>query len=210
MWQRTLEAVASGKCAAFTIRIIRMQELDKAAFQDSRNALLSARIQARLQSEREGNEWLDGVLRDEEERSGYSKPVPLVNQATFLAMLYATALWLRETYFSEPRAVAILQSHIRPFVGNSNVEVTYGSNATEFTQEKAEQFARRIRNAVAHASIEINDDTFVFKDTNPRDPDDCVAVEMPWSVVGEYTMALIAAGNKLLYPQSIIPPDTER
>ena len=184
-----------------------MQDLDKAAFQDSRNALLSARIQARLQIERGKNQWLDGVLQEVEENNGYSKPVPLVNQATFLAMLYATALWLRETYFSEEPAVAILRIHIRPFVGSSDIKVTYGPNATQFTQERSEQFARRIRNALGHASITVGENSFIFKDVNPRNQDDWVEVEMPWFIVGKYTESLIAAGNVLLYAQPNIPLD---
>jgi hypothetical protein len=184
-----------------------MKDLDKAAFQDSRNALLSARIQARLQFERRNNAWLDSVLQEEEKINGYSKPVPLVNQATFLAMLYATALWLRETYFSEEPAVAILRHHIRPFVGNCDINVTYGPNATQFTQEKSEQFARRIRNALGHASITVSENSFTFKDVNPRNQEDWVEVEMPWSTVGEYTESLIAAGNALLYAQPNNPPD---
>lgn len=184
-----------------------MQDLDKAAFQDSRNALLSARIQARLQLERGRNEWLDGVLREEESSSGYSNPVPLVNQATFLAMLYATALWLRETYFSEFPAMAILQNHIRPFVGNREIMVTYGPKAAQFTQEKPEQFARRIRNAIGHASIVVGENSFTFKDVNPRNQEDWVEIEMPWSIVGKYTETLIFAGNELLYAQPSVAPD---
>lgn len=184
-----------------------MQDLDKAAFQDSRNALLSARIQARLQIERGRNEWLDSVLQEVEKINGYSKPVPLVNQSTFLAMLYATALWLRETYFSAEPAVAILRNHIRPFVINCDIKVKYGPNATQFTQEKSEQFARRIRNALGHASIAVDENSFTFRDVNPRNQDDWVEIEMPWFTVGEYTESLIAAGNELLYAQPAIPPD---
>lgn len=184
-----------------------MQDLDKAAFQDSRNALLSARIQARLQVERERNEWLDGILQEEERVNGYSKPVPLVNQATFLAMLYATALWLREAYFSKEPAVAVLRKHIQPFVANCAIKVTYGPQATRFTPEKSEQLARRIRNALGHASIVVGENSFTFRDVNSRFPDDWVEIEMPWITVGEYTESLIAAGNELLYAQPIIPPD---
>ncbi|GAB1235463.1 hypothetical protein [Ferrigenium sp. UT5] len=187
-----------------------MQAIDKAAFQDSRNALLSAKIQARLQDERRENKWLDGVLRDVERNNGFSGPVPLVNQATFLAMLYSTALWLRESYFKDQDAVVILRKHINSFVGNSDIKVAYGSSATHFSKNNPEQFARRLRNALGHASVAVNNDTFVFKDTNTRSKDDWVSIEMPWSVVGEYTMALIAAGNELLYAQPIIPPDAAR
>jgi hypothetical protein len=184
-----------------------MQDTDKAAFQDSRNALLSARIQARLQIERGRNKWLDGVLQEEERNNGYSKPVPLVNQATFLAMLYATALWLRETYFSRESGVSVLRKHILPFVGNSDIKVTYGPKATQFTKEKSEQFARRVRNALGHASITVGENSFKFKDVNPRNQDDWVEIEMPWFAVGKYTDSLISAGNELLYAQSVIPPD---
>lgn len=187
-----------------------MQHNDRAAFQDSRNALLSAQIQARLQDERGKSEWLDGVLQDVEKNNGYSGPVPLVNQATFLAMLYSTALWLRETYFTDQHAVEILRKHIKSFVGNNDIKFAYGSSATHFSKANSEQFARRLRNALGHASLSVNHDTFVFKDTNPRNSNDWVSIKMPWSVVGEYTMALIAAGNELLYAQPIIPPDAAR
>jgi len=182
-----------------------MQQIDGAAFQDSRNALLSARIQARLQDERKDNEWLDGLLRDVEKKNGYTGPVPLVNQATFLAMLYSTALWLREAYFKDVNAVSILRKHIKSFVGNGDIGVVYGSSAKNFSGDNPEEFARRLRNAVAHASISINVDNFVFKDTNPRNSNDWVSITMPWSVVGEYMEALIAAGNELLYAQPSAP-----
>jgi hypothetical protein len=182
-----------------------MQHINRAAFQHSRNALLSAQIQARLQEERIDNEWLDNVLRDVENNNGYSAPVPLVNQATFLAMLYSTALLLRETYFTDKHAVNILRKHIKSFVGNSDIKVTYGSSAIHFSEANSELFARRLRNALGHASLEVNHDTFVFKDATPKNSNDWVSIEMLWRVVGEYTMALIAAGNELLYGQPGAP-----
>lgn len=187
-----------------------MKDIDKAAFQDSKNALLSARIQARLQDERRGNIWLDSVLREVEMSNGYSGPVPLVNQATFLAMLYSTALWLRDSYFTDKYALDILRKHIKPFIGNCKIGVAYGLSAKHFSENNSEQFARRLRNALGHASLTINNDKFIFKDTNPKDEKDWVRIEMPWSVVGEYTMALVAAGNELLYAVPIGDDGSEK
>lgn len=185
----------------------KIQEQERAAFQDSRNTLLSARIQARLQNERKDNEWLNSVLQEEERKSGYSKPVPMVNQSTFLSMLYATALWLREKYFLEDSSVRILRKHIQPFVENKSIKFKYGPKATEFTKNRPEQFARRIRNALGHASVTVSEKSFTFKDINLRDENDWVEIEMPWPIVGAYTESLITAGNELLYPEYTIPPN---
>lgn len=178
-----------------------MQDFDRNAFQDTRNALLLVRILSRLQNERGSCKWLDNILRDEEKKSGYSKPVPLVNQAAFLFMLYATALWLRETYFSNKSAINILRQHVQPFL-DKGLKIEYGAAAVKFTNENAENFARRIRNALGHASITVNEKFFIFKDVNPRNKNDWVEIEMPWCIVGQYTESLIVAGNHLLYPQS--------
>ena len=178
---------------------------DNSAFQAARIALYSARLQARLQEERSGNKGLDDILRDEESKNGYPGPVPLVNRATYMAMLYFTALWLRNKYFGNNQTVKILRKHIRPFVENGNVIVCYGPAAARFSGNNAELFARRLRNAIAHADVTINNDTFEFKDTNFRKEEDWVRIKMPWLLVGEYTSALIAAGNELLYAQQTTP-----
>jgi hypothetical protein len=180
-----------------------MNSLATSAFQDARNALLSAQIQARLQAERGNSPWLDSILREEEQRSGYARPVPLVNQATFLAMLYSTALWLRETYFKDEQAKTILRKHVAPFVGNQKVAVVYGPKAAPFSAANAERFARRVRNALGHASLTIAEDLFIFKDVNSQNLEDWVEISMTWQTTGEYTIALISAGNELLYPEHI-------
>ncbi len=120
-----------------------------------------------------------------------------------MAMLYFTALWLRNKYFGNNQTVKILRKHIRPFVENGNVIVCYGPAAARFSENNAELFARRLRNAIAHANVTINNDTFEFKDTNfrKRNEEDWVIITMSWTLVGEYTMELIAAGNELLYAQ---------
>lgn len=133
-----------------------MSELDKSAFQDMRNALLTVRILARLQEERPKNTWLDNIIREEEEKNGYSQQVPLVNQSTFLAMLCLTGLWLREAYFKDKCAKPILRKHIAPFVCDKKIVVEYGNQATKFSKKHAEKFAYRIRNAIAHAKINIS------------------------------------------------------
>ncbi len=122
-----------------------------------------------------------------------------------MAMLYFTALWLRNKYFGNNQTVKILRKHIRPFVENGNVIVCYGPAAARFSGNNAELFARRLRNAIAHADVTINNDTFEFKDTNFRKEEDWVRIKMPWLLVGEYTSALIAAGNELLYAQQTTP-----
>lgn len=174
---------------------------EKNVFQDTRNMLLMVRVLSRLENERKNNNSLDQLLCKVEEENGYSNRVPLINQSTFLAMLYSTALWLRESLFNDPNAVEILRKHVKPFITRSDIKITYGADAVHFTEGKSEQFSRRIRNAVAHASVEITGSEFVFRDRNTRKNDDWVQISMSWDTTGEYTSALITAGNELLYPQ---------
>jgi hypothetical protein len=73
-----------------------MKGIDEGAFLDAKNALLLVRQLARLDKERESNQWLDRLLSDVEQQNGYSSKVPLLNQAAFLSMAYSTLVWLRD------------------------------------------------------------------------------------------------------------------
>jgi hypothetical protein len=173
---------------------------DKGAFQDARNALLLARQLARLNHERKTNKWLDGVLTEVELENGYHSPVPLVNQATFLAMCYATLVSLRESYFKDASATALLVKRVSTVFDDPTLRITTGPSSTPINRANAVQLIRRVRNSLGHGSFEISNTTFIFRDDNPRDADDWAEIEMQWATLGKLSESIIYAGNDLLYP----------
>ncbi|QMV16135.1 hypothetical protein [Vibrio spartinae] len=177
-----------------------MNNIDKNSFLDAKNALLLVRQLSRIDRERESNQWLDALLADEERANGYSSKVPLLNQASFLAMADATIVWLRESYFKDECAKRKLAKRTQSIFDDQTLTIEIGPKAKGIDKENSDELVRRVRNSLGHAKVEIKEHTFLFTDINPRDKDDWAKIEMSWAAVGKLCESVIWAGNDLLYP----------
>ncbi len=179
-----------------------MTQIDKNAFLDAKNSLLMARILARLDNERLGNKWLDEIVSEVEKANGYERKVPLVNQAVFLAMAYSTLVWLRESYFNEnPQVKSVLRKRVEPLFSRHEIKIDKGEKAKDIGEKSPIEFVRRVRNALGHANVKIEENDFIFMDVNPREKKDSVEIKMSWHALGELTEMVIAAGNDVLYKE---------
>ena len=180
-----------------------MVQISKTAFSDAKNFLLMARVLARLESERANNEWLDSVLSEVENENGYKEKVPLVNQCVFLSMAYSTLLWLRESYFKQDSsAKKVLEEKVKPLFLKYSIDIQKGKEAKELGDSSPIEFIRRMRNALGHANVAIEEGAFRFEDANPRDKDDYVIITMSWHALGELTEMIFSAGNEILYEKT--------
>lgn len=179
-----------------------MNQINRNAFLDAKNSLLMARLLARLNDERPNNKWLDEIISEVEKENGYEKKVPLVNQAVFLAMAYSTLVWLRESYFiNNPQAKSILEKKVKPLFSKHKIKISKGKKTKDIGENSPIEFVRRVRNALGHANIEIEENYFIFRDVNLREKEDCVEIKMSWHALGELTEMVIAAGNDVLYEE---------
>jgi hypothetical protein len=173
-----------------------MIQNSKTAFLDAKNILLMARVLDRLERERSSNEYLDSVLSEVEHENGYKEKVPLVNQCVFLSMAYSTLLFLRESYFmQDPNAKKVLEEEVKPLFTKHSIDIQKGKNAKELGDSSPIEFIRRMRNALGHANVTIEEDFFRFEDANPSDNEDFVVITMPWHALGELTEMIFSAGN---------------
>jgi len=189
---------ASARCI-IPLRRGHMNDTENVAFLDAKNVLLLVRKLARLDRERSSNRWLDGILADEEQKSGYKLKVPLLNQAAFLAMAYSALVWLRESYFINERAKKTLSDRVERIFDDSTLVVNTGPKAKKIDKSCPLELVRRVRNSLGHASVEIKERTFLFIDTNPRNSDDWAKIEMSWATVGQLCEFVILTCNDLLY-----------
>jgi hypothetical protein len=178
-----------------------MTQPDKRAFLDAKNTLLLVRQLARLDHERLSNERLHAILTEEEKKNGYSRQVPLLNQAAFLALAYSAFVWLRESYFKDDSAKEKIANHVAWIFDDPSLKIVTGPKSQSIDKANPQRLVRRVRNSLGHASVEIDDDAFVFTDTDPRCDKNWVTIRMSWAALGKLSESIIFAGNDLLYSE---------
>jgi hypothetical protein len=174
-----------------------MGQVDRGAFADTRDALFLIRLLDLL--ERRRHDWpdLDALIHDEERRNGFSSRVPLVNQASFLQFAYMTLVRIRAAYFEDRKAQELLEFRVGGFVN----QVSFGGDRN--TNPTGVALVKWLRNALAHSRVEVEEDVFVFTDTDDRSKKPTtVTMTMSWPVLGQICVAVVEAGNDLLYPES--------
>src|SRR4051794_26225701 len=158
-----------------------MEQVDRGAFADTRNALFLIRLLNTLQQLRQNSPVLDSLIEEEEQRNGYHASVPLINQASFLQLAYMTLVRTREAYFKGAEAQQVLERAVGSLVS----KVTFDGNRPERTGVKLVWW---LRNALAHARVQVTEDEFVLTDMNDKTS---VTMTMPWAVLGEICEAVI-------------------
>lgn len=183
-----------------------MTQTNNEAFQDAKNTLLMARVLSRLENERSSNEWLDKIISEVEKENGYKTKVPLVNQSVYLTVAYSTLLSLRESYFSEKsEAEKILEERVKPLFSRHEINIERGPSAGEIGENAPATFVRRVRNALAHGRVSIEEQSFTFKDEYPKGSENWVEITMSWHALGELTDMVFAAGNDVHFLNKPLP-----
>jgi hypothetical protein len=176
-----------------------MDQIDRAAFADTRDALFLIRLLSTLEQRRRDNPELEALINEVEQLNGFSSSVPLVNQAAFLQFAYMTLVRTRAAYFEGRKAEELLELKVRGFVQ----QVTFGGNRNK--ERTGATLVKWMRNALAHSRVEVNDRFFVFTDRDDRSKNPTtVTMTMPWAVLGQICEAVVSAGNALLYPEKDI------
>lgn len=174
-----------------------MDQIDRAAFADTRDALFFIRLLNTLEQRRRDSPELEALIRDEERRNGFSGSVPLVNQASFLQFAYMTLVRTRAAYFEGRKAEELLEVKVGHFVN----QVSFGGDRNK--ERTGVALVKWMRNALAHSRVEVDDRVFVFTDRDDRGKNPTtVTMTMPWPVLGQICEAVVSAGNALLYPGS--------
>lgn len=174
-----------------------MDEIDRGAFADTRDALFLIRLLNSLEQHRRHIPELEALINEEERRNGFSSSVPLVNQASFLQFAYMTLVRTREAYFEGRKAEELLELKVGHFVN----QVSFGGDRDK--ERTGAALVKWMRNALAHSRVEVDDHVFVFTDRDDRSKrPTTVTMTMPWPVLGQICEAVVSAGNALLYPES--------
>jgi hypothetical protein len=174
-----------------------MDQIDRAAFADTRDALFLIRLLNTLEQRRRDSPDLEALINDVERRNGFSSSVPLVNQASFLQFAYMTLVRTRAAYFEDSKAEELLELRVRGLVN----QVSFSGDRNK--ERTGVALVKWLRNALAHSRVEVGDSVFIFTDTDSRSKKPTtVTMTMPWPVLGQICEAVVLAGNDLLYPES--------
>jgi hypothetical protein len=174
-----------------------VEQIDRAAFADTRDALFLIRLLNALEQRRRDSPELEALIGDVERRNGFCSSVPLVNQASFLQFAYMTLVRTRAAYFEDRKAEELLELKVRGLVS----QVTFGGDRDK--ERTGVALVKWMRNALAHSRVEVDDRVFVFTDIDDRSKKrTTVTMTMPWPVLGQICEAVVSAGNALLYPEN--------
>jgi hypothetical protein len=174
-----------------------VEQIDRAAFADTRDALFLIRLLDALERRRHDSPELESLINGVERRNGFDSSVPLVNQASFLQFAYMTLVRTRAAYFEDPKAEELLELKVGGLVG----QIAFGGDRDR--ERTGVAVVKWMRNALAHSQVEIDDRFFIFTDTDNRsNKRTTVTMTMSWPVLGQICEAVVSAGNALLYPES--------
>ncbi len=174
-----------------------MDQVDRGAFADTRDALFLIRLLNTLEHRRDDFPDLEALIHGEERHNGFSSRVPLVNQASFLQFAYMTLVRIRAAYFEDRKTEELLELRVGGFVN----QVSFGGDRN--TKRTGVTLVKWLRNALAHSRVEVGEDVFVFTDVDDMSKKPTtVTMTMSWPVLGQICEAVVQAGNDLLYPDN--------
>ena len=122
-----------------------------------------------------------------------SKDDNLVNQALFLSMAYVTIVWLTEGFSRDEIAIAVEKKG--GFQGFS----VYEKDGKRIDKLSGKDYICRIRNALSHSTVEIEDKHFSFwgQGESKRESG---RVVLTWEQLAKLSNLILFAVNDVLYP----------
>jgi hypothetical protein len=173
-----------------------MERTLRGDFHIAKLALFNARLMNELGRSTEPS--VQDLLRNEWRTNGLSGDLVPVNQSTFMQMSYVCLVWLWESIKQEGK-----QSDVLNGVFDKRriplPHVVLGSGAKEWT---GEVYLRRLRNALSHGHVEVNNHCYRFIDRNPKKQNDSCEFQLTWEELGTLTEAVLFTVSDLLYPKS--------
>lgn len=176
-------------------------------------SLFNVRLLCDLERARASEPVVDRLIRQRARSDSLSEPVSLMHQTTFLGHAYVMLVWMHEYVYktfkkNEKKRFKRAFSQRFDIEGDTvrlhselSTDKDHGEDATPRDLTKRYEFFRTLRNAIAHARVEIGEGTFAFiNDGKKDDVVDTATVEMTWEQLGKLVDAVLFAYTDILYP----------
>lgn len=174
-----------------------METLDYYHF--AKLSLFNARLLADLEEARESKPDVEEIIHARAQSDNVREPVNLVHQSTLFAHAYIILVWLDERIhkeFQQTKKESFAERLSERFDLRRD---TQKLSSTYRDLGKQSVFLGTMRNALAHAHVDIEDDCFVFSDENQRRANDKAEIRMTWDQLGKLLDATMFAYNDVLY-----------
>ncbi|WP_040155455.1 hypothetical protein [Mobilicoccus massiliensis] len=171
-------------------------------FQDCRGALHIARLLVALDNARKDSKEIDDLMTRVEVSDGYSSAISYPNATVFLQMAYMTLVYPREGVFTE------MVAQWEPGLDISKVEFAklppLPRDPEDRRYEKSwPNVLVRIRNSLAHSSVVVTPDQFIFYDKPWKTASHDIKVCLSPEQLGELTMGFFRLGNGLFPDEGV-------
>ncbi len=174
----------------------------KTPFLVAKLALFNVRVLQSIEQKRGSNGDLDTNIERLASDFGLASPVSLLNQSTFLGVVYLSLVWL----WDQPgvqRDDKLLEAVDARVALVDSVKVVENRLHRPVN---GKSILRALRNATAHGRITVYDGHFDFTDINPRekdDVDDVIVLRLSWEATGRIAEGVFWALNDKLWPGSL-------
>jgi len=175
----------------------------KASYHFAKLSLFNVKLLADLEKARESKPAVEEIIHACALNNNVCEPVNLVHQSTLFAHAYIILVWLDQRIRKE-FTLSDEESFAKSF--SSRFDPLKDTKTRKSEKRKLENqgvFLRTMRNALAHAHVDIEDDDincpcFVFRDQD-KNGGDKAEIHMTWCQLGKLLDATMFAYKDVLY-----------
>lgn len=134
---------------------------------------------------------------------GLRSPVSLMHQSTFLAHAYIVLVWLREYVwkgFDEVTKTRMRESLVRRYDWRGGLSERWARDPKHRDLTKPREILEVLRNAIAHARVDIDDGAWRFSNDDPKDPQSDAYIVLTFDQLGAVCDAVFFSYNDILFP----------
>ncbi len=166
------------------------------AFHVAKLALTNIRLLHDIQQARDTSCEVADLVKARLKMDQLRPPVSLLHQASFLQFAYVCLVWLWERSKADHVEDEVVRRAKNRFEFASAIGTVTGPRDVS----SAKDVLRLMRNAISHARVRTEDNTFVFEDGSIREG--FTSLSLTWSELGEVSEAVLFAVNDILCPRS--------
>ena len=178
-----------------------MYETEKQAFHFAKLALFNVRLLWDIEQARSREDVIHRLVSDRIREDSIGEPVSLLHQATFLQFAYISLVWLWERGEKAEVQHEVVK-HLSGLFNFDKAVKLYGPRPLNGPRD----ILRLLRNAISHGHVVATESAFIFRDIG-RGEDEFSAVRLSWVDLGDLSECMLAAWNRVLWPELNGPAD---
>lgn len=170
-------------------------------------SLFNVRLLHDLEESRASDPAVEQIIHRRAKNDQVAEPISLMHQSTFLGHAFIILVWMNEYVYKKFKN-SEKKKFKKAFSIRFNIETDTEMRSSELLASedsngesprdlsKREEFFRTMRNALAHARVDIVEGYFVFDNTSDYDR---ATIKMTWAQLGKLTDAMLFAYTDVLY-----------